>query len=70
MNEHEHNNAQPLRELEWLSQYFREHAREDLAKDIFDQVKGLRHLAQDSLKQQAEVIDIDTLRNKKSEGAE
>jgi len=48
-NEHEHDKAQPLRELEWLAHYFREHGRDDMAKEIFEQVQAIRHHAQDSL---------------------
>jgi len=47
--QNEHQNAQPLRELEWLAHYFKEHCREDLAQQIFKQVKILRQRAQDSI---------------------
>lgn len=39
-------NSQPMRELEWLARYFGEHCREDLAEDIFNQIRGLRRRAQ------------------------
>lgn len=35
-------NSQPIRELEWLASFFINHGRNDLAKKIFEEVKGLR----------------------------
>jgi len=66
MRHDEHGN-QPLRELEWLAQYFREHSREDLAQEIFARLVHLRHYAQDSLDGgAAEVIDLSAHRRKTS----
>lgn len=60
MAHEEHDNMQPLRELEWLAQYFKKHCREDLAGAIFTQLKDLRHRAQDSLGESdaSDVIDF------------
>lgn len=35
-------NSQPLKELEWLASFFINHGRNDLAKKIFEEVKGLQ----------------------------
>lgn len=53
MSQHEPRNSQPLRELEWLFHYFQQHAREDLAQEIFEQIKVLRRRAQGSLTEEA-----------------
>jgi hypothetical protein len=67
MAHEEHENLQPLRELEWLAQYFKKHCREDLAGAIFQQVKQLRHRAQDSLTDDAsDVIDFNKNTKRKS----
>lgn len=39
---HENKKSEPIRELEQLAQFFVEHGREDLAKEIFDQVTRLQ----------------------------
>lgn len=67
MNDNDNYNAQPLRELEWLVHYFKEHCREDLAQEIFRQIKSVRHKAQDSLKDDAsDVIDFGKNKRRKS----
>ena len=43
------NNSQPLRELEWLVEYFRAHGRDDKAQEILEQLRRIRMSAQDSL---------------------
>ncbi|MCW5821668.1 MAG: hypothetical protein KIT34_02635 [Cyanobacteria bacterium TGS_CYA1] len=35
-------NSQPIKELEWLASFFINHGRNDLAKKIFEEVKGLQ----------------------------
>ena len=53
-------NAQPMRELEWLAWYFKQHAREDLAAEILGQVRAVRQRAQQSLGlgEASDVIDF------------
>lgn len=66
MERDEHQKAQPLRELEWLARYFIEHGREDLAEEIFAQLKSLRHRAQDSLGNEgSEVINFTSIKHAK-----
>lgn len=68
MNSHDNNPAQPIRELEWLIHYFKEHSREDLAQEIFEKIRQLRHRAQDSLANDAsEIIQLNPTRRKSSE---
>ncbi len=38
----EHKKTEPIRELEQLAQFFIEHGREDLAREITDQVSRLQ----------------------------
>ena len=56
----EHDNMQPLRELEWLTKYFKKHCREDLAGAISRELKDLRMRAQDALTENeaSDVIDF------------
>jgi len=42
MSNEDHNNSNQLRVLGWLSQYFQEHCREDLAKQIFEDVSVMK----------------------------
>jgi len=66
MNYNDYQSAQPLRELTWLANYFKEHGREDLARQIFLQIKALRLRAQDSLRAgPAEVVDLGQRRRNK-----
>jgi hypothetical protein len=67
-NGHEHDKAQPLRELEWLAYYFREHGRDDIAKEIFEQLQAMRHHAQDSLESQggSNVLEFPSLEQKEA----
>lgn len=43
------NNSQPLRELEWLAEYFQSHGREDKAQEILEELRKIRMKAQESL---------------------
>ena len=52
MSENNHDCHQPLRELQWLAQYFQVHGREDLAQDLLQQLQAMRHLAQQSITQE------------------
>ena len=70
MAHEEHDNMQPLRELEWLAQYFKKHCREDLAGAIFTQLKDLRHRAQDSLGESDASDVIDFNQNSKRSSSE
>ncbi|CAN5525353.1 hypothetical protein BH11CYA1_BH11CYA1_41320 [soil metagenome] len=49
MSSSNYDNQQPLRELQWLANYFKTHAREDLSIDLFEQLRELRQRAQESL---------------------
>ncbi|QQR56354.1 MAG: hypothetical protein IPG59_15245 [Candidatus Melainabacteria bacterium] len=35
-------NQGPIRELEWLAQYFAQHGKDDMAHQIFEEVKRMR----------------------------
>jgi hypothetical protein len=70
MNTDDHYKSQPLRELQWLAHYFNEHGREELAEKIFDEVKKLRHRAQDSLEttEASDVVDFKSANNDSNSG--
>ena len=42
MNPEDKFNSNPLRELEWLAHFFSNHGREDIAKEISDQLAGMK----------------------------
>lgn len=63
-----HPRAQARRELEWLARYFKIHGREDLAEEIFEGIRALRHRAQDSLSSDdCDVVDIAITRKRLNE---
>lgn len=41
--------SQPIRELEWLAEYFQSHGREDKAREILEELRRIRVKAQESL---------------------
>lgn len=41
--------SQPIRELEWLAEYFQSHGREDKALEILEELRRIRVKAQESL---------------------
>jgi|AGTN01.3.fsa_nt_gi hypothetical protein len=46
-----HEDSQPLRELQWLYNYFKAHGHDHKAKEIYDQIRMARKVAQNSLNQ-------------------
>ncbi len=42
MDSKDKSNSQPIKELEWLASFFINHGRSDIAKKIFEEVKGLQ----------------------------
>lgn len=53
-----HGDNQPLRELQWLAQYFRKHGHERKSREIFEQLKRMRQNAQFSLTNTDEASDV------------
>ncbi len=41
--------SQPIRELEWLAEFFQSHGREDKALEILEELRRIRMKAQESL---------------------
>lgn len=48
MNPQSHG-SQPIRELEWLAEFFQSHGREDKAQEILEELRRIRMKAQESL---------------------
>lgn len=53
-----HGDNQPLRELQWLAQYFRKHGHERKSREIFEQLKHMRLNAQYSLSKPDEASEV------------
>jgi hypothetical protein len=49
MNPDESPKSRPLRELEWLARYFVSHGQEEMAREIVQQVRELKHSTEVSL---------------------
>ncbi|MBX9570578.1 MAG: hypothetical protein K2X77_16925 [Candidatus Obscuribacterales bacterium] len=49
MNPQQGHGSQPIRELEWLADYFQSHGREDKALEILEELRRIRMKAQESL---------------------
>jgi len=47
MERKSHSNSGPIRELEWLAYYFVEHGKDDIAGQIFEEVKRMRSQIKD-----------------------
>lgn len=48
MNPQSHG-SQPIRELEWLAEFFQSHGREDKAQEILEELRRIRMKAQETL---------------------
>lgn len=46
-----HEDSQPLRELQWLYNYFRTHGHDRMATEIHEKIRKIRKVAQSSLNQ-------------------
>lgn len=46
-----HEDSQPLRELQWLQNYFKTHGHDQMATEIHDKIRKIRKVAQSSLNQ-------------------
>ena len=42
------NNSQPLRELEWLAEYFQSHGREDKAQEILEELRQFKRMKEEN----------------------
>lgn len=44
-----HEDSQPLRELQWLHNYFKTHGHDQKAREIYEKIRKIRKVAQNSL---------------------
>lgn len=52
-----HEDSQPLRELQWLYNYFKAHGHYSMARELYDKIRKARKVAQSPLNQN-DVSDI------------